>query len=228
MFATKASTVSTNYPQTHHSRPRSTPKHAVDRDLRCIYSDASNLVKYPNVEGIRKVHAEAVNRSTEGQRRESDRRVASRTFRRTQSDSRTYMMKNTEETAHEVRRRGDSEHRHRSHRSKREEGRPRGDTAHVPRTRSREGTDRDRPQYVGQPKTTREASRSRPERSHREDKEPIRRQSERRTSHREETDHIPLRRERRSIAEGTEKRSREEPPVKRYSARQHSEETRTN
>lgn len=228
MFATKASTVSTNDPHHRRSRSYSSRNYAHDRDFRCTSSDARHMVKYPDVEGIRKVHAEALNQSTEGRRRESDGQVASRTPRRAQSDSKTYMARRTEETAHEVGRRGDPEHRHRSHKLRREDSRPRGDTAHVSRTRSREETDGDRPPNLGRSKTAGEASIPRRERPHKEDKEPTRRQSERRSSLQEGAPHTPLRRERRSVAEGTDKRSREEPPVRRYNPHQQSAETRIN
>jgi hypothetical protein len=220
--------MSTNYPQSRRSRSYSTTKRTEARDVRRTYSDASNLVQHPDVEGIRTVHAQAFNLSSERRRRESERKVASRTPQRTHSNSGTYMTRKTEETAHESRRRGDTEHRHGSHRLRREEGTPRGDVAYVSRTRSREEIDRDRPQHTRRSKTPREASRPRPEWSHREYKESPRRHSERQTSREDGADHLPLRRKKRSVAEGNEKRPKEAPPVRRYRAHQHIEETQTN
>lgn len=208
--------MSTNYPQSRRSRSYSTTKHREARDAKRTYSDASNLVKHPDVEGIRNVHAQAFNLSFAGRRRESERGVASRTPQRRHSDSRTHMTRKPEEVAHESRSRGDTEHRHGSHRVQREEGTPRGDVAYVSRTRSREEIDRDRAQHTGRSKTAREASRPRPERSHREYKEHTGRHSERRTSREGGADHLPLRREKRSVAEGTDKRPKEAPPIRRY------------
>jgi len=225
MPATKVSTVLSNCPQPRHSRSYPIRTHSYDRDSKSTYSDANNLVRYPDVEGMSKICAEAIHNSPMERHREIDRKVASRTPRRTQSHSRTYM-RQTEEAAHEVRGKDVSEHR--SHRSRREENRLRGDNVHVSKTRqsSREASDRHRTRDSRRSKTTEEASRSRPERSHREDKGPTRRQSERKTSYQEGGVHTPLRREKRSVAENTEKRVREEPPVRRYNAFQHSEGTR--
>lgn len=219
MPATRASTVSSNNPRNHRPRSYSARTHRYDRQSTSSCSDASDLIQYPDVEGIRKVQAEAMDRSSKGRRSESSK-VASCDPRRGRSGSRSYMAKETGDRAQDARQRAGLEQRRRSHNTGRRDSGRRSDGAQEVRVHS-SGERHRRPKNPERSKTLGDVDELRPERSHRENREHPKRPSERRTSRQEGEIHTPLRRERRSIVEVTEKREREKPPVRRHGGIHH-------
>lgn len=216
MPATKASTVSSNNPrtQTHNPRSQSARTHRHVRHTTSSCSDASDLIQYPDVEGIRRIHAEVMDKSSKGRRSESSK-VASREPQRRRSESRSYMAKEMGERVQDSGQRGGLEQRRRSHDVGRRDSSRRSDGVHEVKVHSREERRR-RPKFPERSKTSGDVSELGRERSHREGKDQKKRPSERRTTNQEEIIRTPLRRERRSIVEVTDKCEKEKPPVRRY------------
>lgn len=223
MPATKASTVSSSHLQARRSHSYPVRTYTDEETSRSSYSDASDLIKYPCVEGIREIRAEAINKSPERRRKEADKNVRSHTPRRTQSDSRRYVTKEMVQPVDKLRRKPDSEHRHRSQMSSKGRDWVSGEAVHASKAHKGSGGEgaRVRPSDLRRSRTTGEASRPTPERSHRDEAGTARRQSERRASHQEERIRTPLRREKRTIAGTAENGVKAEAPTRRYASIQY-------
>ena len=208
----------------HHQAQRSCsyPLRPPAHETASSVSDASDLVIYPDLEAVRQVRAEAVKSAPRGRRKEFNRRMATYAPRRTYSESKASDTKFVKVMGSDVRRKDESRHGHRSHRSRREDlDHNRGEVVYVSHRRGGsygEVEERGRSNDLRRSKTTGGTSKARHERSYVVNRATERRHSDRWTSRREEEQYnTPLRKEKHSVAEDAS-RSRRVKPLPKYNS----------
>ena len=194
-----------------HSYPLRPPAHETDSSV----SDRSDLVIYPDEEAVTQARAEAIKSVPEGRRKELKKKMATRSPRRTNSESKVYDVNISKVIGSSMPRKDGGRSEHRPHKSRRERLDDRDEVIYV-RQMGRgsygELEERARSNDLRRSKTTGGTSKARHERSYVENRATERRHSDRWTSRREEERHdTPLRKERRLVTDDISRTRRAEP-----------------